>query len=52
MDRNKDLLERGLLGIKKSLRRLNEKGQVTKEAADEAIQRIRTETTMDVSRRG
>lgn len=49
MDRNKDLLERGIVGIKKSLKRLNEKGQVTKEAAEEAIGRIRTETTMDVS---
>lgn len=49
MDRHKDLLERGLVGIKKSLKRLNEKGSITKEAANEAIGRIRTETTMDVS---
>jgi 3-hydroxybutyryl-CoA dehydrogenase len=49
MDRHKDLLERGIVGIKKSLRRLNEKGSVTKEAAEETIGRIRTETTLDVS---
>jgi hypothetical protein len=49
MDRHKDLLERGIVGIKKSLRRLNEKGQITKEAADETLARIKTETTMDVS---
>jgi 3-hydroxyacyl-CoA dehydrogenase len=49
MDRHKDLLERGIVGIKKSLRRLNEKGQITKEAADETLGRITTETTMDVS---
>lgn len=47
MDRSHEFLERGLTGIKKSLRRLNEKGQVTKEAADETLARIRTETTMD-----
>jgi 3-hydroxybutyryl-CoA dehydrogenase len=47
MDRHKDLLERGIVGIKKSLRRLNEKGSVTKEAAEETIGRIRTETTLD-----
>lgn len=49
MDRSKELLDHGLTGIKKSLRRLNEKGSITKEAASEALGRISTETTLDVS---
>lgn len=49
MDRSHELLERGITGIKKSLRRLNEKGSITKEAADETLGRISSETTLDVS---
>lgn len=46
-DRSADLLDRSMQSIRKSLQRLTQKGSLSKETADEALGRIRTETSLE-----
>lgn len=48
-DRSADLLDRSIQSIRKSLQRLTQKGSLSKATADEALGRIRTETSLEVS---
>lgn len=48
-DRSQELLERSMQSIRKSMQRLVQKGQLSKQNADEALGRVRTETSVDVS---
>jgi 3-hydroxybutyryl-CoA dehydrogenase len=48
-DRSSDLLDRSMQSIRKSLQRLTQKGTISKVTADEALGRIRTETSLEVS---
>jgi hypothetical protein len=49
-DRSKELLEHGLTNIKRSLKRLTHKGQMSQPEADEALGRIKTDTSLEVRR--
>eukprot|EP00775_Hariotina_reticulata_P014291 gene14291-18_t len=46
-DRSQELLDRSVNSIRKSLQRLTHKGTLEKATADEAVSRIRTETSLD-----
>jgi 3-hydroxybutyryl-CoA dehydrogenase len=48
-DRAHDLLERSVVSIRKQLNRLVQKGQLPADAAKESMERIRTESKLDVS---
>eukprot|EP00882_Tetradesmus_deserticola_P001208 GHRQ01001306.1.p1 GENE.GHRQ01001306.1~~GHRQ01001306.1.p1 ORF type:complete len:300 (+),score=105.45 GHRQ01001306.1:336-1235(+) len=46
-DRSQDLLDKSMQSIRKSLQRLMQKGSLSKSTADEALGRIRTETSLE-----
>jgi 3-hydroxyacyl-CoA dehydrogenase len=48
-DRSQELLDRSVNSIRKSLQRLTNKGTLEKTTADEALSRIRAESSLDVS---
>jgi 3-hydroxybutyryl-CoA dehydrogenase len=48
-DRTKDLLDFSMASVKKALQRQVNKGSLPAEAAKEALERIRTETSLEVT---
>lgn len=48
-DRSQELLDKSVQSIRKSLQRLTQKGQLSKQNADDALSKIRTDTSIDVS---